>query len=74
MKIQKISFYNTNSFTKKNNTSKPTLTKCANEEYKLLNTLNALSLNSKAQISFSKSSLDIEHLKSVKPKIRISKV
>lgn len=72
MKIQKISFYNTKYFPKTNNSSTQALTKCANDEYKLLNTLEALSLNAKSSISFS--SLDIEHLKSIKPKIRISKL
>lgn len=74
MKIQKISSYNTQYFPKTNNTPKYTFTQYNRSECKLLNSLNALSISAKSQISFSKSSLDIEHLKSVKPQIRISKV
>ena len=74
MKIQKISFYKTQNFPKTYNTTKTTLKPCVNKEYQILNTLDALSLNVKSSISFTKASLDIEYLKSVKPKVRISKL
>ena len=74
MKIQNISFTNTPKLYRTSLTSSQKSNVSIGSEIDILNTLTFLSINAKAQISFSGSKLDLNQLKSIKPKDRIKKL